>query len=52
MDLKVVLAAVNAAVMDGLSTLFLIAFALEALVRVFAMTRAAIRRALSGTDER
>jgi hypothetical protein len=48
MKLKVI----NSWVMDAMSTLFLIAFAVEALVRVFAMTRTAIRRALKGTDEK
>jgi len=44
------LAKINSFIMDGLTTLMLIAFAVEVGVRVYGMTMIAIRKALRGDE--
>lgn len=43
---------VNSVVIDGMSTVMLILFAVEATARVFAMTMAAVRRAFRTEGEK
>jgi len=41
---------INATIMDSLTTVMLLAFAIESVARVYGMTRSAIRRALKRED--
>lgn len=50
--MKFDLHAINAFVIDGMSTVMLILFAVEATARVYAMTLSAIRRALRTEGEK
>lgn len=49
--MRMTLHALNAFLLDAVSTFMLGAFAVEAVVRVYAMTKSAIRRALKSEDQ-